>query len=104
MAKKKRRGFGKKNRAIPIAVAAPIAMPAIQYVAPKLMAGDFKGAVQSLAQEYTGLNPDGTWNPKQIAQWAIPTAIGVVIHKVASHPRVKVNGYIRKFTMGFLEL
>ncbi|MFA5187576.1 MAG: hypothetical protein WC551_13940 [Patescibacteria group bacterium] len=102
--KKKKSKRTKKNKAIPLAIAGPIAMPAIQFSLPKAVSGDFKGAALSLVQEYTGINPDGSWNPKQIAQWAVPTLIGVGVHKAANHPKIGVNKYIRRFTGGMLEL
>lgn len=104
MARKKRgrRGFGKKNRAIPLAIVGPLAMPAVQYVAPKLLAGDLKGAFQSMVLEYTGMGTDSKFHPNQLVEAYLPVLGGVVVHKLAT--KFGVNKYARKFTMGMLEL
>lgn len=99
---RKHKSFRKKNKALPIAIMAPIAMPAVQYVLPKAMHGDFKGALQSVAQEYAGIEPNGQFRAQQIMEWAVPTMIGVVVHKGAN--KFGVNRYFRKMSMGYLEL
>ena len=102
MARKSKRRGGRRAKSIPIAVVAPLIAPAVMNSVPKLMAGDFKGFAASLAQEYTGVNPDGSFNAKQIGQWVIPTLIGVVVHKGAN--KMGVNAHVRRLTMGYLSI
>jgi len=96
-----KRRAGKKNRAIPISIVAPLAMPAIQYVIPKAIAGDFKGAMSSLALEYAGIDANNKFHFNQVAEVAVPLLVGVVVHKAAN--RFGINKYARKASMGYLE-
>ena len=98
---KKKGSRGKKNRALPIAIVTPLIMPAVTNVLPKVMSGDMKGAINSLALEYAGY--DGkSFRASQVAEWAIPTMVGYVLHKGAN--KVGINKWARKLTMGFLEI
>ena len=99
--KGKKKRNGKKSHALPIAIVAPLAMPAITNVVPKIMGGDMKGAVNSLALEYAGY--DGkSFRASQVAEWAIPTMVGYVIHRGAN--KLGINKWARKLSMGFLEI
>ena len=98
----KKKRSGKRNKAIPVAIVAPLAMPAINYVLPKVMSGDIKGAVQSLALEYTGMDSAGKFHANQLVEAYVPVAMGVVVHKMAS--KFGINRYARKYSMGFLEV
>jgi len=102
MAKRKKSRRGKKNHAIPIAIAGPLALPAVQYVLPKVMAGDIKGAFQSMVLEYTGMGTDSKFHANQLVEAYLPVAAGFVVHKLAG--KTRINTYARKLTMGFLEI
>ena len=98
----KKKRSGKRNKAIPVAIVAPLAMPAINYVLPKVMSGDIKGAAQSLALEYAGIGADGKFYPRQLVEAYVPLAMGIVVHKMAG--KFGINRYARKYSMGLLEV
>jgi hypothetical protein len=94
-----KRGYGKKNRAIPVAPILPLA---------GVLMNDFKSGVNAanantFTEDITGYNMStGKFSIAQAAPFWGGEIVGIVVHKVAS--KTRLNQYIRKFTMGYLEL
>jgi hypothetical protein len=94
---KRKRGGSRKAKSIPIAIALPVAAPAIQ-TGKYIMNGDMPNAMYI----WTGIDSQGKLQGKQLAKTYVPIAAGVVIHKVAN--RVGVNNFVRRVSMGYLSI
>lgn len=100
MAKKKRRGGRKKNKAIPVIMTLTAAYPSIKAYD---TVGLTKDLPQHLVYRYTGYATwDGSWNKDIPIKLGTGMAISYIAHKVAT--KVGVNKTIRKLTGGWLEL
>jgi hypothetical protein len=95
--RKKKRGSSRKAKAIPVAVALPLAVAAVDTF--KYAQG---GNWSSAAYVWTGVNKNGGFDSSRVMQTYVPIAAGVVVHKVAN--RVGVNNFVRRVSMGYLSI
>lgn len=78
MAKKKYHR-GKKKFTVPVALAAPLAVMALD-VGKKVMSNDLNG----IKGTYTGVWEDNKFNPNQIVDTYTPLVVGLGVHILAS--------------------
>jgi hypothetical protein len=98
---KKRRGFGHKNKAIPIAPLAPIVGVGLAAFSGGLNAASLK----TLAVHTTGYDMnDGKFKVQEALPFWTAMVVGGIVHKVANKPALGINRLVRKATMGMLEL
>jgi len=68
MARKKRRGSRRKNKAIPIAIMGPVVLPALTGGAvSNVMSGNFTQAAKEVIYDYTGIFTSSTTGGTAIA-------------------------------------
>jgi len=102
MATKKKKGSRKKNSAIPITLAAAMAVPVIRA---SQQSGSYGAKADRLVRSMTGVSIDsGKFNYEDALPFWMAMGAGLVVHKVASSPKVNINRRIRKISMGFAEL
>lgn len=95
----KRRGKkGKKDKAIPVAVA----IPAIWVGYNRIYVPIANKNWDSLKQMWTGLTPDGSFVFSSVKATYGPLLVGVVASKAAS--KLGLQKYIKKATMGYLKV
>lgn len=95
--RKKRRSSG-KAKAIPVALAAPLADVGFR-VGKALMSGDTNKAALYL----TGYSPiDQAFSAPEFLRTYGSLGVGIVVHKVAN--KTGLNNYVRRATMGFLSI
>jgi hypothetical protein len=96
---RKKHRSGKKNRAIPMA---PL-MPLVGVVLNDMKGGVNAASFNTLAEDITGYNmTTGKFNVSQAVPFWGGEIVGIVVHKAAT--KFGVNRYVKKLTMGFLEL
>jgi hypothetical protein len=94
-----KRGFGKKNHAIPVA---PL-LPLVGVIANDFKSGANAANMNTFTEDITGYNmTTGKFNIMQATPFWGAEIAGIVVHKVAA--KVGVNRYVKKLTMGYLEL
>jgi hypothetical protein len=99
--RKKHRGYGRKNKAIPIAPLAPIVGIGMQAFSGGLNAASLK----TMALHTTGYDmTDGKFKVAEALPFWTAMVVGGIVHKVANKPQFGINRLVRKATMGFLEL
>lgn len=94
---KRKRGGSRKAKSIPIAIAVPLAVSAVDTF--KYAQG---GNWKSAAYVWTGVNENGGFDSSRIVKTYMPLAAGVVVHKIAN--RVGVNNFVRRVSMGYLSI
>lgn len=100
MAKKKYRK--RVQRATALAPLIPAA--AVIYNDYKNNNGFNKAMVNEVSNHLIGYSTTNrTFNPSLAMPTWLATIAGVVIHKVANAPRVGINKYVRKATLGYFE-
>ena len=101
-----RRKYGKKRRssrgkAIPLAVAIPVAMLAYDPLK-AAMAGNVGEAMLRLRKNVTGVEWNGSFNAGNLLTSYGPVLVGAIVHKGAN--KFGINNYARKLSMGFLSI
>ena len=98
MARRRKKGFGKKSKSIPVAPLIPIAF--VAYNAWKQPAWSDK--LNGLSMWTTGYNAKSkTFNTADALPFWLGEIAAIVVHKVANKT---INKHIRKATMGYLSL
>jgi len=97
--KGKKRGFGRKNRAVAVAPLLPLAAVVMNDFA----TGVNKANAVKFTEDIIGYNMlTGKYDIMQATPFWGASIAGIVIHKAAA--KVGVNRFVKKMTMGFLEL
>lgn len=97
---RRRKGYRKKNKAIPIAIVGPPAAIAVNDI---MMGGGPVAVANRMVESFTGYNIIGQkWTWDEVKPLLFAEIAGVVAHKVAN--RVGLNKHIRKLTFGYLEI
>ena len=90
---------GRKNRAIPLAPLAPL----VGVVMNDFSSGVNKANVSTFTEDIIGYNMGtGKFNIMQATPFWGATVAGIVVHKAAT--KFGVNRYVKKLSMGFVEL
>lgn len=101
MAKKKKGGWRKKNRAIPLGPVLPSVLVAAQ--AYDAAGGITKDLPNSLMWRLTGYSTvTNDWQFDRVKAYWTGTALGFIAHKAAN--RFGINKALKKLTMGYLEI
>ena len=101
MGKRRGKKGGKKSKAIPLAMAIPIAY--IGYDAVKGAGGDVRAALNAISVHTTGYSPmSGTFNVDWAKAFWLGEIAAIIVHKAAN--KTGVNKAIKKFTMGYLTI
>jgi len=102
MATKKKKGSRRRSSAIPVTMAAALAVPVIRAAQ---QSGSYGAKADRFLRSTTGVSIDsGKFNYEDALPFWMALGAGIVVHKVASSKKVNVNSRIRKVTMGFAEL
>jgi len=100
MARKKMRRGGRRAKAIPIAVMAPLAGQAFMSAT---VSGPIQNKLNNFALNTTGVDfVNGTYKMQEAVPFWGAMLAGVIVHKVAN--KVGVNNYVRRATGGYLSL
>ena len=96
----RKRGSRKKNRAVPVLPVLPVLY--VGYDAFKSY-GMSTTALSHISTSMTGYSPEaGTFNVEKAMPFWLGEGAAIIVHKIAS--RTGVNKFVRKMTMGYLEL
>jgi len=99
MARRRRKGRGKKSKAIPVLPVAAVALPAMRAYG---AVGATKELPKYMLWEYVGIRGDGAFDSAQMMKGAVPIILAIIGHKVAN--KTGINRYVKKATFGWLTL
>ena len=90
MANGKGKGRRKSSKKLPVAILAPVALPAVDGLV-AMAGGDFKGGFNNMVWKYTGVASDGKFNLGRVVETYTPVVGGIIVHKIAGK---YVNRYL----------
>jgi len=100
MARRKAKRGGRRAKSIPIAIAAPMAVPLIRAYQ---QSGSYGAKADRLLRSVTGVSIDGKdFNVSDALPFWTAMGAGIIVHKVAN--KVGVNNYVRRMSFGYFSL